>query len=49
MQLFFDSGGRFLRELAVSPTPYGLAFDDENLLWVSTGQEVRAYEVEPGE
>ena len=45
----FDSGGRFLREIAVSPTPYGLAFDDENLLWVSTGQEVRAYEVEPGE
>ena len=41
----FDSGGRFLEQIDVNPTPYGLAFDSENLLWVSTGQEVRAYEV----
>ena len=42
----FDRDGRFLRRLEVDGSPYGLAFDDQDHLWVVNGTHVTEYEVE---
>ena len=36
----FDGDGRYLDTLATNPSPFGVAFDDENRLWVTNQTEV---------